>query len=193
MPSKKVISLPTASCVGQNIALLLLQISLLPWAPTENGKWADYNWHSPSETSLSLLIAVLQILSKALSLLRCYFTQAMCFHLAGGGWGLIFKIKTPFKEQGQGIFIFIQDIESNKKAKIIWKPIMGEYAVFKSLVHNIQSRQLPDSRKDPKLLQGKKKYSHIYPTVKSLMIKTHSKRLFVLVFQSTNECPFCTE
>lgn len=33
---------------------------------------------------------------------------------------------------------------------------MGEYAVFKPLVHNIQSRQLPDSRKDPKLLQGKK-------------------------------------
>ena len=39
---------------------------------------------------------------------------------------------------------------------------MGVYAVFKSLVHNIQSRQLPDSRKDPKLLQGKKKNTVTY-------------------------------
>ena len=62
----------------------------------------------------------------------------MCFHLACGGGRWIFKIKTPFKKKQQGIFI--QDIESNKKTKIIWEPIMREYAVFKSPVHNIQSR-----------------------------------------------------
>lgn len=67
---------------------------------------------------------------------------------------------------------------------------MGEYAVFKSPVPNIQSRLILG-----RILNcyRKKKWSHIYPTVKSVMIKTHSKRLFVLAFQSTNECPFCTE
>lgn len=43
----------------------------------------------------------------------------MCFHLAGGrgGGGWIFKIKTPFREKQEGIFI--QDIESNKKQRLL--------------------------------------------------------------------------
>lgn len=78
-----------------------------------------------------------------------------------------------------------------RKQKTILEVIREKNAIFISSVLNVQSRQMPNSGKDPKLLG--KIFSCIYPGSQICDNKANIKRLFVLAFPGTNECHFCTE
>lgn len=78
-------------------------------------------------------------------------TQVICFYLAKkkkkkSGY----QNKDSFKQRQHSIFT--QDMDSNKKTKTIWEIIREKNAVFRSCVLNVQSRQMPNSGKDPEML-----------------------------------------